>query len=132
MSFWPAAPGERGRLDAEGLRARRGEDPGPAELHPASVEPDLGLQARLRVREERGPYPDLLEAHPCVELPDQADKHAQAGALLHDDALDLLEHGKVRRVDRLAAEHLPHYEGLLRRFRMGREVPDRVAGGVGD
>lgn len=67
----PESPCEDGVLDAE-----RGHDLGPeyagaSELHPFAVEEDLELQRGLGVREVRGPYADLVEPHPGVELADE-------------------------------------------------------------
>src|SRR6266487_6533810 len=125
-SLEPEPPGEDGRPQAERAGDFRPEDAAPAEFEPSAVgQLTLRLHARLRVREIAGPELHPREAEPAVEFLNHADELREVRALLHDDALDLVELGQVLPVDRVGPEVAADDKRLLRRVRMLGQPPQR-------
>ena len=63
------------------------------------------LHAGLRVRVVRGLEREVGHAEAREELVDRGDEVAERQVVVGDDALDLVELGQVRRVERLVTDH---------------------------
>src|SRR2546422_48149 len=124
-------PRDHSRAEPERLRDLDADHAAPPELDPPAVrEHPLRLHARLGVREVPGAELDPLEPEALVELPNNPEEHRQGGAILHHDALDLVELREVLPVQRVPPEVPADDERLLRGRGVVHEVLQRDRGRV--
>ena len=107
------------RVEPAGAQHVRVDHPAPAELDPVTVRAlDVELRRRLGEREVARPQA-RREAGPEERLRERLDRSGQVGhrdVAVDDESFDLVEHGHVRGVGRVAPEHPPRRDDVDRRL----------------